>query len=111
MDKSGFNALDNPRTHSRCRAKTGWLDLGAVHRLHDDRCAEINLSFAVSAATKGRIFGVQATLASARLARVHGESAAIARLLPDLAPIMASEDAKEGLLSFIERRQAKFTGR
>jgi enoyl-CoA hydratase/carnithine racemase len=54
--------------------------------------------------------GVQATLASARLTRSQGEQAAMARLLPDLIPIMKSEDVKEGLQSFIERRQAKFKG-
>ena len=54
--------------------------------------------------------GVRATLASARLA-LADEAQAAARLLPDLAPIMASEDAREGVMSFLERRQARFTGR
>lgn len=55
--------------------------------------------------------GVQASLASARIARIQGDKAALARLLPDLVPIMRSEDVKEGVQSFIERRQARFTGR
>jgi enoyl-CoA hydratase/carnithine racemase len=55
--------------------------------------------------------GVRATLASARLAFAAGEEAAARRLLPDLQPILRSEDAREGLQSFIERRQANFTGR
>lgn len=55
--------------------------------------------------------GVYATLASARLARRAGEQAAFARLLPDLLPLMHSEDAQEGVLSFIQRRQAQFKGR
>jgi enoyl-CoA hydratase len=54
--------------------------------------------------------GVRATLASARLA-LADEAAAAARLLPDLAPIMASDDAREGVQSFLERRAARFTGR
>lgn len=55
--------------------------------------------------------GVRATLTSARLAITEGEDAAIKRLIPDLEPILHSEDVKEGLLSFVERRQAKFQGR
>jgi enoyl-CoA hydratase/carnithine racemase len=54
--------------------------------------------------------GVQASLASARIARIQGDKAALARLLPDLVPIMQSEDVKEGIQSFIERRQAQFKG-
>ena len=37
---------------------------------------------------------------SARLSRREGETAAFARLLPDLQPIMRSEDAAEGVRSF-----------
>ena len=54
--------------------------------------------------------GVRATLASARLA-IADEAAAAAQLLPDLRPIMASDDAREGVQSFLERRAARFTGR
>jgi enoyl-CoA hydratase/carnithine racemase len=53
---------------------------------------------------------IRATLASARLAR-KSEAEAAQRLLPDLLPIMQSEDAREGLASFLERRQGRFTGR
>ena len=49
--------------------------------------------------------GVRATLASARLA-LADEAHAAARLLPDLAPIIASDDAREGVMSFLERRPA-----
>ena len=55
--------------------------------------------------------GVRATIASARATFVEGEAAAATRLLPDLAPILASDDAREGVQSFIERRAGKFTGR
>jgi enoyl-CoA hydratase/carnithine racemase len=55
--------------------------------------------------------GVQATLRSARAAVVDGQSAALAPLLADARAIMASDDAREGLQSFIERREARFTGR
>jgi enoyl-CoA hydratase/carnithine racemase len=55
--------------------------------------------------------GVYATLKSARLARRESESAAFSRLLPDMLPIMQSEDAAEGVRSFFERRDAVFKGR
>jgi enoyl-CoA hydratase len=54
--------------------------------------------------------GVRATLRSSRLA-IDDEAEAARQLLPDLKPIMASDDAREGLQSFLERRAARFTGR
>ena len=55
--------------------------------------------------------GVYATLKSARLTRHAAEQAAIPELLPALAKIMKSDDAAEGVQSFIERREANFKGR
>ncbi len=55
--------------------------------------------------------GVRATIASARATFVEGEAEAARRLLPDLAPILASDDAREGVQSFIERRAGNFKGR
>ena len=55
--------------------------------------------------------GVMAALKSARIAGVEGPNAAFARLIPDLMPIMGSEDAIEGIMSFIERREANFKGK
>jgi enoyl-CoA hydratase/carnithine racemase len=52
--------------------------------------------------------GVRATLASARLARSHGEREAFARMLPDLQIALASPDAVEGLNAFLQRREPRF---
>ena len=57
------------------------------------------------------LLGVRATLASARLALAEGEAEAARRLLPDLQPLMGSEDVKEGVASFLGRREANFAGR
>ncbi len=53
---------------------------------------------------------VQASLASSRIAVREGDDAAIAHLRRMLPVIMASEDAAEGLKSFVERREAAFKG-
>lgn len=55
--------------------------------------------------------GVQGTLANARIAATRGNTAAAEHLTSLLPRVMASEDAAEGLASFMERREAKFTGR
>jgi enoyl-CoA hydratase/carnithine racemase len=55
--------------------------------------------------------GVMAALKSARISRIEGTRKALERLLPDLQPILGSEDVKEGIASFLERREAKFTGK
>ncbi|HUP92213.1 MAG TPA: crotonase/enoyl-CoA hydratase family protein [Solimonas sp.] len=53
---------------------------------------------------------VYASLKSSRIAIEQGELAAAARLLPDLMPLMKSQDVQEGVRSFIERREAQFKG-
>jgi len=55
--------------------------------------------------------GVMAALNAARIAAVEGSRAAFSRLIPDLWPIMKSEDAIEGVMSFLERREAHFKGK
>ena len=55
--------------------------------------------------------GVQATLANARVARDGGPDAATEHLRAVLPGILASDDAAEGVTSFLERRPGHFTGR
>lgn len=54
---------------------------------------------------------VQATRSSAKLALEQGPAAAYAKLMEQTRALMASEDAAEGLRSFVERREARFRGR
>jgi enoyl-CoA hydratase len=54
---------------------------------------------------------VRASLASSRMAVDHGPHAAIREFNAQQARLMATEDAAEGVRSFVERRQARFSGR
>lgn len=54
--------------------------------------------------------GVKATLHSANQALTAGVDPAARALLPELRELMASDDAREGFMSFVERRAARFTG-
>jgi enoyl-CoA hydratase len=55
--------------------------------------------------------GVQATLRSARRGILDGEAPAAAHMRDDLPAILASDDFREGLTSFRERRSASFLGK
>src|SRR5690606_17938429 len=55
--------------------------------------------------------GVRATIASARTPLHGGPDAAAGALLAQAGALRDSEDAAEGLRSFVERRDARFTGR
>ncbi|TNE52381.1 MAG: crotonase/enoyl-CoA hydratase family protein [Deltaproteobacteria bacterium] len=54
--------------------------------------------------------GVQATLASSRTTLEQGPQQAAQDLLSQAMTLMETEDALEGLMSFVERREAKFQG-
>ena len=72
-----------------------------------DRAIEL----AEMVAQKSAPLGVKTTLASAHRARIEGEAAAFERLDSDMAELFETEDAREGLRSFVERREAEFVGR
>lgn len=60
---------------------------------------------------KAAPLGVQAVLKSTRMASVDGQGVAIEHLFDDMPGLMKSEDAQEGVRSFMERREAKYQGR
>jgi enoyl-CoA hydratase/carnithine racemase len=55
--------------------------------------------------------GVLGTLENARIFEEHGHEKATAHLRGLLGKVMASEDAAEGMMSFVERREAVFKGK
>lgn len=55
--------------------------------------------------------GVRAILKSTRMALMEGERQAAAHVFDDMPAVMRSEDAREGVQSFLERRAAVFKGR
>jgi enoyl-CoA hydratase len=55
--------------------------------------------------------GVQALLKSTRVAETEDQVAAVKQMFLDLMPVMKSQDAAEGIRSFLERRKAVFYGR
>lgn len=72
-----------------------------------DRAREIAATLAERCAP----LGVQAALTSAHTAQTEGEQAAIARRRTEVARLFATADGVEGIMSFVERRDAVFTGR
>ncbi|MEV0981331.1 crotonase/enoyl-CoA hydratase family protein [Streptomyces sp. NPDC049915] len=66
---------------------------------------------AVLIVEKSAPLGVRTVLNSAHLAHEHGDRAAVERLRPDIARLLTTADGAEGVQSFVERRDAVFTGR
>ncbi|MFT7286649.1 MAG: enoyl-CoA hydratase [Halieaceae bacterium] len=71
-----------------------------------DRALEIASSVADAAP-----LAVQGLLRSSRYALENDRSATAQHIFRELGPIMSTEDAAEGVKSFIERRKAHFSGR
>lgn len=62
-------------------------------------------------ATHSAPLGIRATLGSGQRAISEGDQAAAERLTPDMVALLQTADGAEGMMSFIERRSAQFTGR
>jgi len=59
---------------------------------------------------KAAPLGVQAALKSSKMARRHSQQMALDSVFEDMPGIIQSQDAREGVMSFLERREAKFVG-
>lgn len=55
--------------------------------------------------------GVQAALKSSKIARLEGDQVALRQVFADMPAVLRSDDAQEGVQSFLERRKAVFRGR
>jgi enoyl-CoA hydratase len=80
------------------------------HLVEPGRQLDVALEIAEKIAAAAPL-GVQASLASSRLARREGPRTALEALMPSLPAMMATEDMREAVLAFTQRRQAVFTGR
>lgn len=135
-DTARFQQLESRRgiapfggAHFRYLTRTGWgnamyhlmlceefdarraLDIGFVqevvpHGQHLDRALELAATICENAP-----IGIRAMKAAARNFIDAAEQAAIAEIPGIRAQVFDTEDFKEGIQSFVERRQAEFTGR
>jgi enoyl-CoA hydratase/carnithine racemase len=94
------------------------FDAGEAYRIGFVQALLANRDEAVERATelattiaKQAPLAVQASLKNARLAAEDGFEPALNVLMSDARDLMASEDASEGMMSFLERREANFQGR
>ncbi len=77
-----------------------------THGKHIEKAIEIAERIAKQAP-----LGVRATIESARKAQTEGFKKAVEHLTPQILELFNSEDAKEGVQSFLERREGNFQGR
>ena len=86
------------------------LRIGLVSEVHPrERLLDEAMALAQRVA-KAAPLGVRATLKSAWMAEREGTDAAFADLAPTMRGLFGTADAQEGVASFLERREAKFTG-
>lgn len=87
--------------------------IGVVQELAADAAGALSRAQAIaqSIATGAAPLAVRATIESAHQARDAGDDVAAAALVPRLQGLFQTADVAEGIQSFVERRDAVFTGR
>ncbi|TNE74230.1 MAG: crotonase/enoyl-CoA hydratase family protein [Gammaproteobacteria bacterium] len=86
-------------------------DWGLVQELVEPG-AQFDVAMAIAEKiSKAAPLGVRGSLKSSKISVSEGQEAAKQKLFPELQPVMASEDVKEGIQSFLERRDAVFRGK
>ena len=87
------------------------LRIGLVQQVvAPEQLHELAIEIAHTVAKRAPL-GVQATIRSARTAQYDGPAAATRELLVIARELMDTEDAAEGVRSFLERREGEFKGR
>jgi enoyl-CoA hydratase/carnithine racemase len=87
------------------------LRIGLVQEVVSrDRLLDRAVAIAEKIAAQAPV-GVRATIASARKGRLEGHEAAVRALRPEVVRLMKTEDAREGLTSFLQRRAGRYVGR
>lgn len=86
--------------------RTGLVQEVTTHGNHIEKAVEIAETIAKQAP-----LGVRATIESARTAQAEGFNKAVEHLTPQILALFKSEDAKEGVQSFLERRDGNFSGK
>jgi enoyl-CoA hydratase len=72
---------------------------------------DLAIDIAERIAKQSAPLGVRTTLLAAQRAVSEGERAAMERLDSDVIALLGTEDGNDGMMSFLERRSAKFVGR
>jgi enoyl-CoA hydratase len=111
VERAGWgNAMRYLLTGDEFDAETAWR-LGFVQEVVEpgrERGVARELAERIAAQAP---LSVRATIENARTAMREGEAAAVAAFAPTQKRLLESEDAAEGLRSFVEKRPARFTGR
>lgn len=85
--------------------------IGLVQEICEADALEATARAIATSIAKAAPLGVMATLESAFIGEHEGEAAGATKLLEQARTLMGSEDAMEGMRSFIERRDGVFSGK